>query len=214
MNRTLLALAVLGLAACTGDVSTDPVDDTNDDTPINIPDIPEPPDELPGDDVTDFIEEPATIYEIHQGTLDPAGDRDFFAIEATAGATYSFFTLAYAINQETEPDTVIRVWDPAGNMIAENDDMLYRYQETDSAVYFQATEDGTYSIEVLEWADWAGEATVGGPSFEYVLAGWEVPITEHEGRNDSIALVDADAEEQADAGGRALGWERVVGLLS
>lgn len=193
--RTILALAAMSVVGCAGDTATEVPDDTNDTPPIII-EVPEPPDEAPGDDITDFFEEEAFVYEIHEGTLDPAGDRDFFAFDATAGEIYGFYTMAYAFNQMTEPDTVIRVWDPSGNLVTENDDMLYRYQQTDSALYFQAETDGTYNVEVLEWADWAGEATVGGPSFEYVLAGWIVPITEHEGANDTIEEVTADVSEE------------------
>ena len=46
------------------------------------------------------------------------------------------------------------VWDAEGNLLATNDDMPYRMWETDSALYYQATEDGTFYAEVLEFSDW------------------------------------------------------------
>jgi hypothetical protein len=114
--------------------------------------------------------------------ISPAGDRDFYSLDLVAGDAVQVASGAYMF---TEPDvildTVIRVYGPDEALIATNDDMPYRFYETDSAVIFQATEDGTYYIEVLEWGDWdAASGANGGASYQYQLWGYLMTATEIE----------------------------------
>jgi hypothetical protein len=110
---------------------------------------------------------------IVEDAINEAGDRDFYALDCEAGYLYLVSTFAYGLDGDMDPDTVIRVYDPSGNMFAENDDMPYRYWETDSAMFFEAQETGTYTVEVLEWSDWDpdSDGATGGSSYEYELWG-------------------------------------------
>jgi hypothetical protein len=98
-----------------------------------------------------------------------AGDRDFFTIDMAEGETTMAFTFAYALDGDADPDTVLRIYDGAGTMLVENDDMPLRVLETDSAILFQAPAADTYYFEVLEWSDWdpTSEGPAGGPDWEY-----------------------------------------------
>jgi hypothetical protein len=119
------------------------------------------------------------------------GDRDFFAIEMNEGERVLAFTLAYALDKDGEPDTVLRLWDSAGSEIVENDDMPFRIFETDSAVLFQAETTDTYYFEVLDWTDWAdweGDPA-GGSTFDYEF--WVLALTADDVEpNDTMADVD------------------------
>jgi hypothetical protein len=116
------------------------------------------------------------------------GDRDFFAIDVTQGEILWVFSLAYYLTEVATPDTVVRLYDPSGNLVAENDDMPFRLAETDSAVYFQATEDGTWYVEVLEWSDWSplSEGPLGGSEFEYTLAVFPTTELDPEPDNNTV----------------------------
>jgi hypothetical protein len=114
--------------------------------------------------------------------ISPAGDRDFYSLDLVAGDMVQIAAGSYMF---TEPDvvldTVLRVYGPDEAMITENDDMPYRFYETDSAVFFQATEDGTYYVEVLEWGDWdASSGANGGSSYQYQLWGYLMSTSENE----------------------------------
>jgi hypothetical protein len=113
------------------------------------------------------------FYElIEYETINPAGDRDFYAIEGALGQNYMFYTSSYfLLGQNVILDTVIRIYDTAGTLVATNDDMPYRYQETDSGLFYQPTENGTFYVEVVEFGDWYGSGANGGDGFEYELYG-------------------------------------------
>jgi len=83
------------------------------------------------------------------------------------------------------------VLDADGNLLGENDDMPTRLQETDSAVYFQATADGTYYLEVLEWSDWdpTSDGPEGGSSWTYDLYADPLGVQDPE-PNDTMAEID------------------------
>lgn len=162
--------------------STSPSTDTEDTEDEEVEDS-----DLAGDDIDTALAVTwdEGSFEVEE-TIGVAGDRDFFAIEVTAGTAVRLTSLAYGLTGETEPDTVLRLYDDVGNLIYENDDMPYRLLETDSAVFFEATYSGLYYAEVLEWSDWAldSEGAIGGPAFEYVLVGTQVNTYETEPTND------------------------------
>jgi hypothetical protein len=125
---------------------------------------------------------------VGEGIIAPEGDRDFYELTLNEGVTYSFATLAFALTQRVVLDTVIRVYDANQNLIAENDDMPFRFLETDSAVVFTAPATGNYYLEVLDFGDWYIETTGddlggqvspdGGIDFEYQLIGAILPNNE------------------------------------
>ncbi len=128
-------------------------------------------------------------------TLSPAGDKDFFSVEGTAGQTWQFYTSSYFLNgYETIADTVIRIYDADGNLVLENDDMPYRFWETDSGVFVPQTWNGTLYIEVLEWTEWYGVTPAGGDDYTYEL--WASPlaateIEPNDSVNEAVATIEA-----------------------
>lgn len=193
-RAALFPLALLTLLAC-GDKEepyVDPevvVDDTGEEVTDDTGEVVE-------SDAGDTIEEAQAAEfggeEAMQipGTISPAGDRDFYEIQATAGDHIELYTASYALLGEVVLDTVLRVYDESGQQIDENDDMPFRWQETDSAVTFQAPYTGSYFVEVLEWGDWADAGASGGATYEYILVGFTI---------DSLETVANDTQAEADA---------------
>jgi hypothetical protein len=188
-----LALA-LALVGCNNDGKSGETDDTE------VDETPDERDTAAAADLNDSIDEAEdlsalafdelTIDLVAEQQINPAGDRDFFAVELTEGAPYLFWTEAYdPVTDTVVLDTVLRVYDENGDEIGENDDMIFRYRETDSAVFVNATYTGTYYLEVLEFNDWVGESPEGTFNHEYVLLGVRMRITEREGANETLAEV-------------------------
>jgi len=87
-------------------------------------------------------------------SIDPLGDDDIFAVTLTAGVTVE-------VDAETAssgvPDTMIAVYDSAGNQVAFNDDFTGR----ESRVEFTPDADGTYYILVTSWDGDGPDGTTG-----------------------------------------------------
>jgi hypothetical protein len=218
MTRVFLGLVTFGafgLVACNGEGATNPAgddpvptvggdddDDSDDDTASAGTDD---NDSIATAESTDHASlVPDTLVELTNGrmALNPAGDRDFYEVKVDAGEMYMFYTDATHYNGgDTIVDTVLRVWDEDENPLAENDDMPYRWWETDSAVWLEAPYSGSIYVEVLEWSDWAGGyeddngdwvpvPAKGGADFKYQLYGARRSVTEAE-PNDTQAEADA-----------------------
>lgn len=201
MIRRFLLLGAL-LAACnnggkdTTDEETDEATTPDRDTALEL-DM--------NDSIDDAVDASALAFDelaielIEQGTINPAGDRDFYAVELSEGAPYLIWAEAYDVATDTVIlDPVIRVYNEDGDMIAENDDMVFRYRETDPAVFVNATYTGTYFIEVLEFGDWDSGDADGSFNHTYDLLGVRMRITEREGENETMEMV-APAEPDTDA---------------
>jgi hypothetical protein len=189
MFRFQMLLCLLAVS-CANDAGIEP--DTNvtpgDDTEDNDDDTTPVADDLAGGDIDTALAvtfDKDGIFSVEE-TIGEGGDRDFFALEVVAGTAVRVEALAYGLTGETEPDTVLRIYDEGGIMLWENDDMPYRLLETDSALFFEATYSGVYYLEVLEWSDWAegSDGALGGPGFEYELFGIQVLTYESEPTND------------------------------
>jgi hypothetical protein len=198
MRCTLLltTLAFAGPVACKGDTApggdesdADTDSDTDTDTDADL------------DDAGDDIDSAKTIA--YSDATEPAasdaigsaGDRDFFALEMAAGEIAMLYTEAYAVDGEVgNPDTVLRVLDPSGTLLVENDDMPSRLQETDSAVYFQAPTSETFYIEILEWSDWdpTAEGPEGGSDWDYDLYAFGMSVDDSEDAEPNDTQADVD----------------------
>lgn len=108
----------------------------------------------------------------------PAGDNDFFSLTLDAGVPVQLW-VATGDEATADPacDTVLRVYPPGatqaaktvqigedpswiydpGDVLAEEDDLPYRWQEGDPGLVLVPPESGTYTLEVLHY----GEATAG-----------------------------------------------------
>jgi hypothetical protein len=92
------------------------------------------PNDQPGSGPVLTINQP-----INNLTLYPLGDVDFFMFWGKVGKYYSITT-----NTNQGVDTRVRVFDPAGNLLAENDD--YLTGNPASQAYFQALVEGWFMI--------------------------------------------------------------------
>lgn len=184
----IFALGGITLAACDGgqgieDTTPDTTDDNNDTENNNGVS-----EDLAGDTIEEALavewEENADsgnrFFEIEE-LINSNGDRDFYSIPMNAGDAIFVGAYSYGLNQLSEPDTVLRLYSPSGELMYTNDDMPYRLLETDSSLFFEALETGSYVIEVLEWGDWDAELNPdgdssgsGGDNYEYLLQGFPV----------------------------------------
>ena len=117
---------------------------------------------------------------LHEDAIDEPGDRDWLSLELEEGWIVTLGTAAWYLDDDTEPDTVIRLYDEAGDLIATNDDMPFSWRATDSALYVQALYTGTYYLEVLEYSDYSSSSSglgddserLGGSSWGYEVWGF------------------------------------------
>ena len=68
-------------------------------------------------------------------------------------------------------DCVLRLYDPLGSIVAENDDAWPRTNRDPELIY-RAGRAGTYFVEVMEYSDWRRRdnvAAMGGPAYTYTL---------------------------------------------
>jgi hypothetical protein len=147
-----------------------------------------------------FDEDTAWGDALSEDSINPAGDRDFYMIDATEGYTYLIAAAADMAAEVGEPDTVMRLYNADGEQIDENDDMPMRFWGTDSAVFWQATYTGAYYVEVLEWSDWADAGALGGGSYDYELWGIETTQFYDVGANDTPEEADILAEKEINQG--------------
>jgi hypothetical protein len=78
-------------------------------------------------------------------SLEVAGDHDWFKISLTAGQSVSV-----SLDGITLEDSYLRIYDSAGNLLYENDDISSGV-DRDSLLAFTATQTGTYYIDVGAW---------------------------------------------------------------
>ncbi|AFZ43226.1 peptidase S8 and S53 subtilisin kexin sedolisin [Halothece sp. PCC 7418] len=86
-----------------------------------------------------------TIGKTQQGNLETIGDRDWFAIELEAGATYQF-----DLNGDSLSDPYLRLYDEDGNFIDYEDDTN---NSLDSVLSFTATSSETFYLSAGSFAD-------------------------------------------------------------
>jgi len=87
------------------------------------------------------------------GTLEAVGDRDWFRVQLTAGATYTLDLQGQATGTTALADPFLRVYDSAGAWLAENDDGIGLASEFDSRLTFTATISDTYYLEAGAFQD-------------------------------------------------------------
>ena len=84
----------------------------------------------------------------YTGQVDTGGDRDWIAITLEQGETYRFDAFGTGANELIDP--LIRLYDPAGTLIKENDDIVNGV-ERDSTLVYTAPTSGTYYLSVGAW---------------------------------------------------------------
>lgn len=127
------------------------------------------------------------------GAINPAEDVDFYSFSGTAGSWTAIATTANEEDDGDGVDTVVRLFGPDMQLIAENDDGLPRFSP-DSELIVKLPTTGTYYVEVQEYSTWENAEDppepAGSPDFTYEL--FVVPLAEL----DAITL---DAETGNDA---------------
>lgn len=127
-------------------------------------------DDLPADATT-----PATLAlgDTFSSQLEVVGDRDWIAVELVAGQRYAISLNGTGADPVSDP--LVRLYDAAGNLVAENDD---GGPGLNSLLNYTVTTTGTYYVEAAAWDDAAaGSYTVG--------LGTAPPLEEY--TNDQIA---------------------------
>lgn len=191
----LLPSALLGaalIAGCNGNKDNDDgtdvviIVDTSDTDTSDDEDVGDTIDEA--EDLTGFAIDPRTIYALSEfGRINPAGDRDFYKLTLEAGRVYHFYTEAYdEISDTVVLDTVLRVYDSNRQIVAQNDDGVYRWRETDSGVFVYPETTGDYYVEVLEFGDFDGGTPAGSFQHTYTVFVVDPAVFEDEGNNDTI----------------------------
>jgi sugar lactone lactonase YvrE len=97
------------------------------------------------------------VEDVAVGTIDPAGDQDFYWFTVGEGTTLEIDVAARRIGSPLDP--VLRLWSPAGSMVAYNDD----HYGLDSRIVYEVPRSGVYAVSV---AGFGGE---GGPGYHYRL---------------------------------------------
>lgn len=164
--------------------------------------------DFPNDPACQLVDTPDTIAEARTitptfgeavdwtETIFEPGDRDMYSIGQSVGNWY--FVWANRPGTEPDgspsggnPDTVVRMYTGDGTEIATNDDMPFRYENTDAGMWWQATSDDPVFVEVLEWADWRNdlgesETPIGGDQVSYQLVVVETDLAETVGANNTM----------------------------
>ena len=99
------------------------------------------------------------------GSIETAGDTDWFKISLVAGVTYTFDAMGSPSGKGTLADTYLRLRDGAGTSIAFDDDSGTGY---DSRITFTASSSGTYFLS-------AGSASSTGIG-TYTVSAADVPV--------------------------------------
>jgi Ca2+-binding RTX toxin-like protein len=86
------------------------------------------------------------------GTLQSAGDRDWFSFQAQAGRSYVLWLGGHASDQGTLADPYLRLHAGSGALLAQNDDIIPG-DYPDSKIVFQAASGGTFYAEAGAWVD-------------------------------------------------------------
>jgi Ca2+-binding RTX toxin-like protein len=93
------------------------------------------------------------------GTLQQAGDHDWFKVQLLAGGTYAISESGRAGGGGTVGDTFLNLRDSFGNVVASNDDISTT--NPDSRLVFSATTGGTYYVDAGGFVDgYTGSYTV------------------------------------------------------
>jgi len=99
-----------------------------------------------------------------RGALDPAGDVDFFAFQASAGQRVRIDVAAKRLTPSSAADTIVALFDSSGRKLAENDDRAPG--QLDSLLEFTVATAGRYAFSIRDFGN------KGGPNFTY-----EVTVT-------------------------------------
>jgi Ca2+-binding RTX toxin-like protein len=92
--------------------------------------------------------------------LQEAGDRDWFAVQFQAGATYTVSEIGHTGGGGTLADPYLRLHDSTGAVVASDDDIVDG-SDPDSRLSFTAATTGTYYVEAGAYVDgYAGSYTV------------------------------------------------------
>jgi Ca2+-binding RTX toxin-like protein len=138
------------------------------------------------------------------GTLQSAGDRDWFAVTLAAGHSYRIDLSGHESGAGTLADPYLRLHDATGALLASDDDIVSG-SDPDSEIVFTAPSGGTYYVEAGAFADgYAGSyrvsvsqiagaqgvADVGGPGDDVLTGAPGGDSIDGVAGNDTITGVD------------------------
>ncbi|MBI5478313.1 MAG: PPC domain-containing protein [Deltaproteobacteria bacterium] len=103
------------------------------------------------------------------GVINPAGDKDYYKFEGTAGDWITVFTEANAQCDGTNMDTVLVLYDSSKTQIAVNDNPSFT---CDSYLTTRLAATGTYYVMIQDYSQYASTDPAdwnGGPLFTYKI---------------------------------------------
>lgn len=135
------------------------------------------------------------------GTLQQAGDHDVFAVQLTAGDTYTLTETGHHLGGGTLADPFLRLMNSAGAVLITDDDIV-NGTSPDSSITFTPTASGTYYLDAGAYADgYAGTYTMAatqaatgtgpGAGDDDLTATVTMPDVETGAGNDTILGVDS-----------------------
>jgi len=101
--------------------------------------------DIPGDPTTTAT---VALGSVTPGTIDLAGDHDWYQLTLTAGQT-----VVLTVTGGGSLDTYLNLYDPTGTTIIASNDDIVSGQNTDSRLTFTASTSGTYFVDVGAWHD-------------------------------------------------------------
>jgi hypothetical protein len=146
--------------------------------------------------------------ELASDAINPAGDNDIYTVEFTAGTPYLIWVDTGA---DLLCDTVLRIYPPGastqatpnadGDVIAESDELIYRWSGSDPGLVFVPRDSGRFFLEVLDYYDSIGGTALGGDYCTYTLKAMRLEMGEQECNDESSVR---EALMQADTGDTGL----------
>jgi len=103
-----------------------------------------------------------------EGVIATPGDIDFYKFEVEAGQWVAISTTANAEDNPAKIDTVVTLYGPDQNQLAENDD-AYPRRNTDSQLITKVVTSGTHYLKLQEFTTWYGETAEGQSDYTYSL---------------------------------------------
>ncbi len=108
------------------------------------------PDSVPGNTSSTAT---AIVGGVISGSIDTAGDSDWYSITLTAGQTYTFSTI---LGAGALADSILRLRDSSGALIAQNDDAIANSSFLFSEITYTATTSGTFFLDVTGYTTSTG----------------------------------------------------------
>jgi Ca2+-binding RTX toxin-like protein len=151
------------------------------------------------------------------GTIEVAGDHDWWGIQLTAGSSYTIKLTGAATGAGTLRDPLLRLYDGTGHLIVQDDDFggtsdaQIDVSPSASSTYYVAAQahneafTGTYTVSVTKVVTTPGLTFVGGPGADNLHGGAGNDVIDGGGGDDSLVGGDGNDTIFGGAGNDRIG---------